>query len=212
MQEKMEYLDLQNGILEQGYRKAHDFYAENAKLYHDMHHHLRAVEQMVAKGEDAEALAYITEVQEPVRTAAVPVRTGAELVDTVLYEAEEQAKAKGIAFRINAFTFSGIEGIQRKDLCALFANLTENALEAAKSRIRLTTRTVPGMLLLEIENDYREKPELSEGHFQSKKVDCAKHGWGLRIVEQIVKKYEGQINYEIVEETGDFRIRVWLNL
>lgn len=212
LQEKMEYLDLQNGLLEQGYLKAHNFYAENAKLYHDMHHHLRAVEQMVAKGEDAEALAYIAEVQEPIRTAAVPVRTGEELVDTVLYEAEEQAKAKGMDFRINTFVFSGIGGIQKKDLCALFANLTENALEAAKSRIRLTTRTVPGMLLLEIENDYREKPELSEGHFQSKKVDCAKHGWGLRIVEQIVKKYEGQINYEIMEETEDFRIRVWLNL
>lgn len=204
--------DDQNGLLEQGYRKAHDFYAENAKLYHDMHHHLRAVEQMVAKGEDAEALAYIASVQEPIRTAVVPVRTGAELVDTVLYEAKEQAEAKGIDFRINAFVFSGIERIQKKDLCALFANLTENALEAAKSRIQLTTRTVPGMLLLEIENDYNEKPEVSEGHFQTRKADSTKHGWGLRIVEQIVKKYEGQIQYETVEETGDFRVRVWLNL
>lgn len=72
MREQLEYLDLQNGILEQGYRKAYDFYAENAKLYHDMHHHLRAVEQMVTRGEDAEALKYIAGVQEPVRTAAVP--------------------------------------------------------------------------------------------------------------------------------------------
>jgi hypothetical protein len=82
MREQLEYLDLQNGILEQGYRKAYDFYAENAKLYHDMHHHLRAVEQMVTRGEDAEALKYIAGVQEPVRTAAVPVYTGMELVDT----------------------------------------------------------------------------------------------------------------------------------
>lgn len=212
MQEQMEYLDLQNGLLEQGYRKTYAFYAENAKLYHDMHHHLRAVEQMVAKGEDAEALAYIADVQEPIRTAAVPVRTGAELVDTVLYEAQEQAETKGIDLQIHAYVFSGIDRIQKKDLCALFANLTENALEAAKSRIRLTTRTVPGMLLLEIENDYSGKPELSEGHFQTKKEDSTKHGWGLRIVEQIVKKYEGQINYEIAEETGDFRVCVWLNL
>lgn len=212
MQEQMAYLDLQNGFLEQGYRKAHDFYAENAKLYHDMHHHLRAVEQMVANGEDAEALAYIADVQEPVRTAAVPVCTGVELVDTVLYEAQERAKAKNIDLQIHAYVFSGIDRIQKKDLCALFANLTENALEAAKSRIRLTTRTVPGMLLLEIENDYSEKPELTEGHFQTKKADSARHGWGLRIVEQIVKKYEGQISYEVGEETGDFRVRVWLNL
>ena len=212
MQEQMAYLDLQNGLLEQGYRKVHDFYAENAKLYHDMHHHLRAVEQMVANGEDAEALAYIADVQEPVRMAAVPVCTGAELVDTVLHEAQEQAKAKNIDLQIHAYVFSGIDRIQKKDLCALFANLAENALEAAKSRIRLTTRTVPGMLLLEIENDYSEKPELTEGHFQTKKADSARHGWGLRIVEQIVKKYEGQISYEVGEETGDFRVRVWLNL
>lgn len=212
MQEQMEYLDRQNGLLEQGYRKAHDFYAENAKLYHDMHHHLRAVEQMLSRGEDTEALAYIAEVQEPVRAVTVPVLTGVELVDTVLYEAGEQAKAKQIGLEMQTAIFSGIDRIQKKDLCALFANLTDNALEAAESRIRLTTRTVPGMLLLEIENDYREKPELSEGHFQTGKADRAKHGWGLRIVEQIVRKYEGQISYETLEETGDFRVRVWLNL
>ena len=212
MQEQMEYLDRQNGLLEQGCRKAHDFYAENAKLYHDMHHHLRAVEQMISRGEDTEALAYIAEVQEPVRAVTVPVLTGVELVDTVLYEAGEQAKAKQIRLEMQAAIFSGIDRIQKKDLCALFANLTDNALEAAESRIRLTTRTVPGMLLLEIENDYREKPELSEGHFQTGKEDRAKHGWGLRIVEQIVRKYEGQISYETLEETGDFRVRVWLNL
>lgn len=212
MREQMEYLDLQNGLLEQGYRKTYDFYTENAKLYHDMHHHLRAVEQMIAKGDDAGALEYIASVQEPVRTAAVPVCTGMDLVDTVLYETKERAEAKNIDLQIEASLFSGMERVQKKDICALFANLTENALEAAKSRIRITTRTVPGMLLLEILNDYREKPESSEGHMQTQKADRAKHGWGLRIVEQIVRKYEGQIDYEIEEETGDFRVRVWLNL
>ena len=205
-------MDLQNGILEQGYRKAYDFYAENAKLYHDMHHHLRAVEQMVTRGEDAEALKYIAGVQEPVRTAAVPVYTGMELVDTVLYEAKEQAEAEDIDLQIEASLFAGIDRLQKKDLCALYANLTENALEAAKSRKHIATRTVPGMLLLEIRNDFREKPEISEGHLRTKKQDSAKHGWGLRIVEQIVGKYEGQIDYETVEETEEFRVRVWLNL
>lgn len=212
MREQMEYLDLQNGLLEQGYRKTYDFYAENAKLYHDMHHHLRAVEQMIAKGDDAGALEYIASVQEPVRTAAVPVCTGMNLVDTVLYEAKERAEAKNIDLQIEASLFSGMERVQKKDICALFANLTGNALEAAKSRIRITTRTVPGMLLLEILNDYREKPEISEGRMQTGKADRTKHGWGLRIVEQIVRKYEGQIDYEIEEETGDFWVRVWLNL
>lgn len=68
------------------------------------------------------------------------------------------------------------------------------------------------MLLLEIRNDFREKPEISEGHLRTKKQDSTKHGWGLRIVEQIVGKYEGQIDYETVEETEEFRVRVRLNL
>ena len=53
---------------------------------------------------------------------------------------------------------------------------------------------------------------ISEVHLRTKKQDSAKHGWGLRIVEQIVGKYEGQIDYETVEETEEFRVRVWLNL
>ena len=123
----------------------------------------------------------------------MPVYTGMELVDTVLYEAKEQAEAEDIDLQIEASLFAGIDRLQKKDLCALYANLTENALEAAKSRIHIATRTVPGMLLLEIRNDFREKPEISEGHLRTKKQDSAKHGWGLRIVEQIVGKYEGRL-------------------
>ena len=80
-----------------------------------MHHHLRAVEQMVTRGEDAEALKYIAGVQEPVRTAAVPVYTGMELVDTVLYEAKEQAEAEDIDLQIEASLFAGIDRLQKKD-------------------------------------------------------------------------------------------------
>ena len=47
MQEKMRTLDNQNRILEDKYAQFSDFYCNNAKLYHDMKHHLNAMDYML---------------------------------------------------------------------------------------------------------------------------------------------------------------------
>ena len=60
-------LDTQYDLIESQYVRAQNFYTENAKLYHDIKHHLRALERLLQNGDRREALAYI----ERAGTAAV---------------------------------------------------------------------------------------------------------------------------------------------
>ena len=44
-------LDTQYDLIESQYVRAQNFYAENAKLYHDIKHHLRALERLLQNGD-----------------------------------------------------------------------------------------------------------------------------------------------------------------
>lgn len=49
-------LDTQYELIESQYVRAQNFYTENAKLYHDIKHHLRALERLLQNGDRREAL------------------------------------------------------------------------------------------------------------------------------------------------------------
>ena len=89
-------LDTQYDLIESQYVRAQNFYTENAKLYHDIKHHLRALERLLQHGDQREALAYIESVQEPLQCKMIPVHTGVDIVDTVICEAKEKAEQRNI--------------------------------------------------------------------------------------------------------------------
>jgi len=208
MQDRLRILDMQNGMLERNYKRVSAFYAENAKLYHDMNHHLDAVGRMLEKGQEGEALAYIESLREPLRASKIPAYTGIDIIDTLLYEAGQQAAGRGILMELKLQPLPQDIAVEKKDLCALFGNLLDNAVEAAQRKITLSVKRVHGMIIIEMENDYEKKPKVEAGRFVSSKGEDSRHGWGTQIVRQIVKKYDGSIAYQAGER---FRVEVMLN-
>lgn len=209
MRDRVYALDMQNDVLANSYERANSFYVENAKLYHDMNHHLDAIRQMLQKGDSREAADYIESLREPLDVSRIPNRTGIDVVDVVVYEAEQRAERRGlnIDFRVQAFP-QDIE-VDRKDLCALFSNLLDNALESAEREIRLSAKTNRGMLFILCENDYSVIPVEEGGSFITEKADKERHGWGTRIIRQIVEKYDGSIKYDVGE---CFRVEIMIGI
>ena len=185
-------LDTQYDLIESQYVRAQNFYAENAKLYHDIKHHLRALERLLQNGDQREALAYIESVQEPLQCKMIPVHTGVDIVDTVIYEAKEKAEQRNILLQVETPILPSELKIEDRELCVLCANLLDNALKAAKEQIKLNIAIAAGFLVIEMENDYKEKPLVKNNHFVSEtEQGSLAHGWGMKIIEQIVEKYHG---------------------
>ena len=183
-------LDTQYDLIESQYVRAQNFYAENAKLYHDIKHHLRALERLLQNGDQREALAYIESVQEPLQCKMIPVHTGVDIVDTVIYEAKEKAEQRNILLQVETPILPSELKIEDRELCVLCANLLDNALKAAKEQIKLNIAIAAGFLVIEMENDYKEKPLVKNNHFVSEtEQGSLAHGWGMKIIEQIVEKY-----------------------
>lgn len=191
-------LDTQYDLIESQYVRAQNFYAENAKLYHDIKHHLRALERLLQNGDQREALAYIESVQEPLQCKMIPVHTGIDIVDTVIYEAKEKAEQRNILLQVETPILPSELKIEDRELCVLCANLLDNALKAAKEQIKLNIAIAAGFLVIEMENDYKEKPLVKNNHFVSEtEQGSLAHGWGMKIIEQIVEKYHGELTIRV---------------
>ena len=191
-------LDTQYDLIESQYVRAQNFYTENAKLYHDIKHHLRALERLLQNGDRREALAYIESVQEPLQCKMIPVHTGVDIVDTVIYEAKEKAEQRNILLQVETPILPSELKIEDRELCVLCANLLDNALKAAKEQIKLNIAIAAGFLVIEMENDYKEKPLVKNNHFVSEtEQGSLAHGWGMKIIEQIVEKYHGELTIRV---------------
>ena len=191
-------LDTQYDLIESQYVRAQNFYTENAKLYHDIKHHLRALERLLQNGDRREALAYIESVQEPLQCKMIPVHTGVDIVDTVIYEAKEKAEQRNILLVVETPILPSGLKLEDREFCVLFANLLNNALEAAKEQIRLNIAITAGFLVIEMQNDYKEKPVVKNNHFVSEREQGSlAHSWGMKIIEQIVEKYQGELSIRV---------------
>lgn len=210
LQRNLLQMDTQNRILENNYTQVSEFYHSKAKLYHDMNHHLNAVHHMLEEGEVDQAKQYIESLSDVDSSFVIKRRTKIDMIDIILSELERKAEEKGVSVSIETQLLPQDMGIEKRDLCSLFANLTENALEAAEKEIRIVVKTIQGMLLIQIQNDCRRIPEKRNGRFLTHKQDGQSHGWGTQNIEDIVRRYQGNVEYKIGE--GVFAVEAIINI
>ncbi len=91
-QKEKELLLEHAGLLEKNYEQLNSFYIENAKLYHDMNHHFDMVYHLLDTEELFRAKEYIEGIMEPLKEKQIPVRSGIDILDVVLYEMEKKRK------------------------------------------------------------------------------------------------------------------------
>lgn len=191
-------------------------YQETRLLWHDFHNHLLAVKALYENGRTEQAERYIEELSEQSHARLLPAKSGSDTVDLLLFKKQEQAGEAGV--RLKFKMDCSLEGISVSDyeLCSLFGNLLDNAIEAAGK----VTREEPvvflhmdrqnSMLFISCENPYEGQLIEQNGELKTTKKDTTRHGIGLASVKHICKKYNGSV--ELETENQLFRVSVLLNV
>lgn len=125
------------------------------------------------------------------------IRTGNEAMDVVLTE-------KSVLCRKNEIVFTCIADGQCMsymspvDIYSVLGNIIDNAVEylsaiadKEKRVISLMIRREGDMDMIQIENFLAERPREEQGMPLTTKKDKENHGYGLKSVRYILKKYEG---------------------
>lgn len=188
-------------ILERDYQTLRRTYADNAKLYHDLHNHIEAIYQCLTGGDIQEAMRYCEDLRTPVREISQAVWTGDKAIDYLISSKMALAEQEHIKTTAN-IEYPHNTNIRSVDLTTILGNLLDNALEAAGKApdslrfLNLTIRRINDMLIIKVENGYGEVPTRKEGVLMTSKTDTAFHGWGLRSVQTAAEHYDGTINTE----------------
>lgn len=102
-------------------------------------------------------------------------------------------------------------------MCALLANLLDNAIEACekideeKRRISLKIKRVNDMLFIWSENSMKEIGKERSNFFQTNKENKILHGLGMKSIDNVVKKYDGHKEYGIQKDRFQIYISIPTN-
>ena len=185
-------------IVERDYQALRRTYADNAKLYHDLHNHIEAIYQCLIQGDTKEAVRYCEDLRTPVRQISQTVWTGDKALDYLISSKMALAEQEQIKTKVN-IEYPHNTNIRSVDLTTVLGNLLDNALEAAKAApenlrfLNLTIRRINAMLIIKVENGYGNTPVQENGKLLTSKKDKAFHGWGLKSVQTAADRYDGTI-------------------
>lgn len=187
-------------------------YDEMRKIRHDISNHLSALAVLLDDGKIPEARKYLGEISSEIYGQRLPVRTGRNVLDALLFGKASAAESEGIAIEFGFFAPFD-ESISDYSLCGIFGNILDNAIEACRGvrgerKIKLTVKRQMNMLCIFCENPYAG--EVSANDPETVKSDKNLHGFGLKRIRQIAAKYGGTV--EIDASGGIFSISVILSV
>jgi len=103
--------------------------------------------------------------------------------------------------------------LDEMDLCSLFGNALDNAIESAcqvpeeeQRLIHLTAAREKGFVRVRLSNRCVGTPDLRRGLPETTKADRRYHGFGLKSIRATAEKYGGSMT--IRAENGWFELRV----
>lgn len=211
--EKNRLLNLRNDLLETNYQTLHKAYDENRMMYHDFRNHMLVLNQLIKEEKNQEALGYISTYIQRSLNINRRVASGCEIIDIIVNCKIAEANEKHINF-LYEIDYIGKICIEDIDLCALLANLLDNAIEASekiekeKRSVYLKIKIRNHMLFIWEENSmqgvYREKNKF----FQTDKKNRKLHGLGMKSIDNVVQKYDGHKEYNI--QKNKFQIYISL--
>lgn len=180
---------------------------------HDLKHQVQAIR---AVKDEKERETYLEKIEKSVQIYSAIVRTGNEILDTILTEKSLICENSGI--HINCVADGSLLAFMNPvDLYTLFGNALDNAIEAVRKLESKEKRVIDIMLyerqsflMLQIVNPMCGEVKFEDGFPLTTKAKNGYHGYGMKSMLHTIQKYEGHLTTEV--KNGCFYFNVMLPL
>ena len=189
-----------------------------SRLVHDIKKHLQSIAILNQNGESEKLADYINTLTNSAELQTSVRLCNHELLNAIFCRYLMQCRKDNIDFRTDirkdTCTF-----LTETDMTSLFCNLLDNALEAARyipsSFIELTIHKQPqtAFTIITLVNSCRTNPVSGTGkdkQLKTTKENKTLHGHGLKIIERVVNRYQGSMDYYYSEENHEFHVIIAL--
>lgn len=188
---------------------------ELRRFRHDYKNMCIGLSKLISKGKNDEALKMLEKQNLNISPSLTLFDTGNGIVDALL--ADKQKQADKINTRISFEGAVPSDAIKPTDLCVIFGNTVDNAIEACQ-KIETTDKKIisvscicrSGFVFIRITNPVVQKVRLN-GHIpETTKTDKNHHGLGLYSLDKVVRQYDGEVSFECDDK--EFSVSVELAL
>lgn len=187
---------------------------ELRRFRHDFKNISLGVKELIAEGKQTEALNILESAKENVYSTTdsmLRFDTGNGIVDALLSDKQRTSALSNIKIQ-----FQGAvppEGISATELCIIFGNTVDNAVEACEKIdagtekiIDIKCKCVSGFMFLNITNPVNEPVIIKNNTVQTTKSDKSLHGFGLYSLEKTVNSHDGKI--ELLCNNNEFSVNI----
>lgn len=178
-------------------------------LIHDIRKHLLSIADLNEKGDAEKITAYIKQIIQSSDLQHSVRICDNNLLNTILYRIQQQCKASGTSF-LTDIRSGCADFLSEYDMTALFSNLLDNAIDATKnipdSYIELNvTPHSDKKIIITMVNSCRKNPfSKNSRRLTTTKKNKIRHGYGMKSIQRVVDKYDGDSKFYFNEENYTF--------
>lgn len=201
LEHELELFRTQSGIQFQYYQDLERRYQESRKSIHDMKNHLQAVERLYQSREEETARAYVEDLYHMLNVLGERYYAEHKMLNIILNDKLGKAEREGIQVQASIGD-ARLGGMKDIDVTTLFANLLDNAIEAAagcgkEAFLHIKMDEIHDFTVIRIVNSRRGEKE-RKGHM----------GLGLENVKNVLERYHGTIQTESLP--SEYRVSITL--
>ncbi len=192
-------------------QRQHKLMQETIDIINMKSHDLKKQISLLKNRSDADPASLISEVEKAVDTYDSLVDTGNRSLDIIISEEKLICNKYRIPFDIMA-DGAALSFIPPEDLYSLMGNALRNAVENSvkeeegRRSIALDIHRAGEYICIEISNYCTQSITLSDGFPVTSKKDGRFHGYGLKSMEYVVKKYGGNMVIRYQDDTFTIKI------
>jgi hypothetical protein len=210
-------LKKQNELQYANYIGMQQYELELHKLYHDIGNHIKTIQILVDQGNKQEAKNYTEDLINQYRVIAKDYYCSNKILNAVLLNKVKICEENNITTQIDLQIPENIT-VRDIDLMCIFSNLLDNAIEGCRRNlnacnyIHIKTVVMNNFYTIFVINSKDMTPSIidDKGRYATTKQDKKLHGYGLRILDEIIERYKGQ--KEFIDRGDEFTAMIMLML
>lgn len=213
----------QSASLENQFKVQAEYYASLAKsnfelrqFRHDYNNMKIGISELIKEGKNKDALAMLNYCDNQLLSAINICKfdTGNNIADALLTDKQKKANT----FDTKIFFQGAISNkINPTDLCVIFGNALDNAIEACgkikssdNKTIQIKCECYGGFMFINIANPVYKDIHINDNSIPTSKGDKHSHGFGLYSINQVIKKYEGNLSLTCINKNFTISIELCL--
>ena len=197
------------------FRNYQQMESETRRMRHDMKNHILCMEALAEKNDYAGLKKYIDSLGQNIQAIDKGIQTGNPMADAICNEKAHVASKHGISINVQGQLSADIT-IEPTDLCAIFANALDNAIDylsnsnsALEKKIGIKISSQGSMELITFENPVEDDLPIPAAG-ETSKDEKASHGFGTVNMIEAVRRYNGTLTRNVISDgTGSvFRLEI----